>query len=168
MCIYLGLTRACTPAVVQFRKADGFSAVLKVIQNFANDAAAKAVCDKGSFFIFCLLQEVIESSLDENEAKNLTNTIISLCLQLLHVNEHLLAGLIMLFTNSVSVDAAIDVENLPHGTAKRASRFVDEGLRKSFVHWLSQMDSRFAESDDPADAELRSYIGVLLNLLNKE
>ncbi|VDP93157.1 unnamed protein product [Echinostoma caproni] len=59
------LTRAYAPAVAEFRKADGFTVVLSVLSNFAGDAAAKPICDKGAFFIFCLLQEVIDSSLSE-------------------------------------------------------------------------------------------------------
>ncbi|VDP82012.1 unnamed protein product [Echinostoma caproni] len=92
-----------------------------------------------------------------------------MCLGLPRANEHLLASLIMLFSESSSVDTAIDVENLPKQTATRADLFLDKNstMRKSFVNWLVQSDAVCANSDDSADAEVRSYIGVLRCLLNK-
>ncbi|KAF5396322.1 hypothetical protein PHET_10811 [Paragonimus heterotremus] len=124
------------------------------------------VCAKGAFLIYCLLQEVLPSKMDESIEKSLASKLARIAMLVSDAQEHLLASLILLLTDSSSIDMAIDVENIPETTLKRSRSLIDGEILTPFKAWLKLEDDKIALSTDPAHSELRSYLGVLRHLLN--
>ncbi|KAF6776135.1 hypothetical protein AHF37_04062 [Paragonimus kellicotti] len=169
----MGLTRGYPPGVSEFQQADGFQNVLNLLDHLVSQASGddvtdvEKVCAKGAFLIYCLLQEVLPSKMDESIEKDLASKLVKIAMLVSDAQEHLLASLILLLTNSSSIDMAIDVENIPETTLRRTRSLICGKILTTFKAWLKVEDDKIALSNDPAHAELRSYLGVLRHLLNK-
>ncbi|KAF8562720.1 hypothetical protein P879_10208 [Paragonimus westermani] len=167
------LTRGYPPGVSAFQQADGFENVLDLLDHLVSQAGrdemtdVEKVCAKGAFLIYCLLQEVLPSKMDEGIEKSLASKLVKIAMLVSDAQEHLLASLILLLTDSSSIDMAIDVENVPETTLKRTRSLIGGEILTTFKTWLKLEDDKIALSTDPAQAELRSYLGVLRHLLNR-
>ncbi|CAH8505008.1 unnamed protein product [Dicrocoelium dendriticum] len=168
------LTRGFVPGVRIFLSSNGYDAVLDVLErlcslpNAADLNEVKRVRDKGSFLIYCLLQDTLPDLMDEAKRKHLVSRLIEITMRIPDVQEHLLASLIMLFHNAPSVETSIDIENIP-GVVTRITQPLASAtsLIDNFVTWLDSQQEKTTDSNEPAHAEQRLYIGVLKDILVK-
>ncbi|TGZ70355.1 hypothetical protein CRM22_003239 [Opisthorchis felineus] len=96
----------------------------------------------------------------------LASKLVQVAMMMPDAQEHLLASLLLLFSDCPSLDSAIDTENLPKFASKRANGLLSRHEIATFVDWLKVSDVKVTSSNDPAHAELRTYIGALLHLLS--
>ncbi|TGZ70353.1 hypothetical protein CRM22_003239 [Opisthorchis felineus] len=165
------LTRGHLPSVTAFQQANGFESILDVLMDLLRDeaktdAGINRVCVKGAFLIYSLLQEVLPSSMDAVKEGPLASKLVQVAMMMPDAQEHLLASLLLLFSDCPSLDSAIDTENLPKFASKRANGLLSRHEIATFVDWLKVSDVKVTSSNDPAHAELRTYIGALLHLLS--
>ncbi|KAG5449847.1 hypothetical protein CSKR_114007 [Clonorchis sinensis] len=98
--------------------------------------------------------------------RRLASKLVQVAMMVPDAQEHLLASLLLLFSDCPSLDSAIDTENLPKCASKRVDELLSRNEIATFVDWLKVSDAKVTSSNDPADAELRTYVGALLHLLS--